>query len=352
MLVKYYGLVFNESDKTWLPRSEFLENGLFRITQPLFLNDKGSESKFFPYYNEFSPADLAWARKKHDKFEVDKSYIPSQDDLEKMFLVPTGVRYGDAFPHLVNQQTGFNNINEFDQYNFEETVKNINNLIVQALSCKLGVLSLSKSDVNEHMWTHYASEGKGIAITFNKNHPFFKTHSAREISYKPEKRASFTYYKGSMRINGEPIKNFILESNHKTFTASIFFELLSKGIDLQNLAVCLLFSKAENWILEDETRIVFDLNLSDEMKEEIIHPNIPESIKINFPHLFNNYHKICLKNIPFDAFDSLVFGYSIDSNTRETLIDMVKANRKLSHLKIKNVSHNIFGKLETNQVTV
>ena len=63
MLVKYYGLVFVHRTNRWSPRVEFISNGLFRMTQPKYLNDKGSEARLWPYFNEFSPADYAWAKK-------------------------------------------------------------------------------------------------------------------------------------------------------------------------------------------------------------------------------------------------------------------------------------------------
>lgn len=64
-------------------------------------------------------------------------------------------------------------MDEYDQLQLTKIAEGINNFLVEALSCHLGILSLSKSDTNEIMWTHYASEGKGLAVTFNKNHPFF-----------------------------------------------------------------------------------------------------------------------------------------------------------------------------------
>ena len=54
-----------------------------------------------------------------------------------------------------------------------QAAERVNSFLVEALSCQLGILSLSKSDTNELMWTYYASEGKGLAVTFNENHAFF-----------------------------------------------------------------------------------------------------------------------------------------------------------------------------------
>ncbi len=350
MLVKYYGLVTNDKEKSSKPRSEFLNNGFFRITQPVFLNDKGSETRLFPYFDEFSPADLVWARKKHDEVQVSIGYEPSQDELERQFLKPIGTRYGEAFPHLVSAQSKFDNIGDLDKHDFEYRVKKINEFIIQALSCKLGVFSLSKTDVNEHMWTHYASEGKGIAVSFDKNHPFFLHNTYRDVSYREEDRASFSYYKGNIRINGQAVDVMHLSSYEDPML--IFSELIHRGVDVQDLANKLLYSKSENWAIEDEVRVVFNLASCEIKKGDIFEPELDGLAKATSPILFESNPEICLKKIPFDAFSSIVFGYDIDPEIKEEIIIQVKDNVELSHLKFKEVSHDIFGKLRTKEIEV
>ena len=173
MLVKYYGLDFNQEKNTWLPRSKFISNGLFRMTQPKYLNDKGSETRLWPYFNKFSPADYAWAKKKHSEFQFSNSHSPSIEFLERFYLKPSGIRYGDSFPHMLSE-AGYSSMNEYDELQLNNIVKKLNNFLVETLSCHLGVFSLSSSDKNELMWTHYASEGKGLAVTFKPEHPFFR----------------------------------------------------------------------------------------------------------------------------------------------------------------------------------
>lgn len=343
MLVKYYGVI-PDAKQVLHPRSELLTNGMFRITQPKFLNDKGSEAKLFPYFNEFSPADIAWARKRYDLMQKDRSYEPSKDELENLFLKPMGIRYGEAFPHMVKQQTKFNTLDDYDKDQFIKSVEKMNSYIIEALSCNIGILSLSKTDNNENMWTHYASEGKGIAITFKKEHLFFLQNPALDVSYTPEKRATLTYYKGSIRINGEPLKNFLSDSCEE-YSLNIL-DLMMKGVDIQNLSERLLFSKAENWVIENEARIIFELKHSDLTKGKLITPNIEDSIKELNPKIFNDYPEICLKKIPFSALDSLVFGYSIDPIAQENILRQVNSNPELSHLRIKKAKHNIYGKID------
>jgi hypothetical protein len=346
VLVKYYGLIFDSDDKNWKPRSEFLSNGLFRMTQPKYLNDKGSEARLWPYFNEFSPADYAWARKEHDKMQTDPFYIPSREELENFFLKPIGRRYGDEFPHLLHQE-GFQSMEDYDKEQLTQAAEKINSFLVEALSTQLGILSLSKSDTNELMWTHYASEGRGLAVTFNPKHPFFSQFPPQDVSYTPDKRASLTYYKGAFRINGLPLKKFNIDNIYNL--KNIMHSLISNGLDPRVLSERLLYSKAEQWHSENESRIVCHLSLCEEKKGSSVEPEL----NIQLPEELSSsacYREIYLKLIPFDAFESIILGYSMSETDKLSIIDLVKNNQKLSHVKIRAAKHNIFGKIEISDI--
>lgn len=343
MLVKYYALVFDQESKNWLPRVEFISNGLFRMTQPKYLNDKGSEARLSPYFNKFSPADYAWARKEHSKIEMNPSYIPSNEELENLFLKPVGVRYGEQFPHML-WEDGFQSIEEYDKENLVKAVQKLNLFLVEALSCKLGVLSLSKSATNELMWTHYASDGKGLAVTFDEEHSFFNQFNPKDVTYTPEKRASLTYYKGTMRINGAPIEHFQLDK----FSNSIetLQSLLSKGIKIEDLSDRLLYSKDKKWAYEEESRIVCPLMFCEEKIGAKVQPDFGLQLPEQVSHLFNEYSEINLKRIPFDAFKLIIFGYGMSQEHKLLIARLVNENHDLSHIGLKEAKHDIFGKLE------
>ena len=347
MFIKYYGLHFNSDIQSTLPRCEFLSNGLFRITQPKYLNDKGSESRFYPYFNEFSPADLAWAKKRYDEIQSNPNCIPSENELIRLFLMPMGERIGDAFPHMFIGEGDFVSMDEYDKSTFLRVVEELNEFIVEALSSTLGVLSLSKTDTNEHMWNTYASEGKGLAITFNENHIFFKENSIKDVSYLPEKRAAFTYFKGFLRLNGEPLKNF--KSSNLSNLHSIFSELKNKNIDIMELTERLMYSKAPHWFYEEEARIVLPLTSCEKTKGKTIYPKFNDKFS-RFPFSKDGYPEVCLKKIPFDVFDSIVFGYAMSNEDKESILNIIKGNSQLSHLKIKQAKHDIYGKISTNEI--
>lgn len=349
MLVKYYGLVFDNGTNSWSPRVEFISNGLFRMTQPKYLNDKGSEARLWPYFNEFSPADYAWAKKEHDKMQIDLSYVPSNEELENFFLKPCGSRYGDHFPHMLAQE-GFNSMEDYDREQLTQAAERVNSFIVEALSCELGILSLSKSDNNELMWTHYASEGRGLAVTFKENHAFFKQHPPKDVSYNPDKRASLTYFKGMLRMNGAPLKKFHVANLGNPL--GVMQSLSDNGIDIIDFSERLLYSKAKQWSHEDEARIVCPLMYCEEKVGPIVQPDFGVELSNELSPMFQSYSEINLKRIPFDAFESLIFGFSMSEFDKSAITELVRKNENLSHLKLRVAKHNIYGNIEIKDIAV
>lgn len=342
MLVKYYGLSFDEEKKTWSPRSDFIENGLFRMTQPKYLNDQASESRVHVYFNEFSPSDYEWAKKKHRINQLDPSYIPSKTELETWCLKPVGSRYGDEFPHLLNQD-GFSSMEDFDKDQLIQIAEKINSFLVEVMSCHIGVFSLSKSEKNLHMWTHYAQEGRGLAVIFNETHPFFKQYKPKDINYKSEKRVSLTYYKGSLRLDGSPLKNFRDYDLNSPYGVTQLIQ--DNNIDTETLSERLLYSKGEEWLNENEARIICPLKSCEAHKDKIVDPDFGVELSEEEAEKFRHY-EISLKKIPFDAIESIVLGYRMSELDKVFIKEQVKKNEKLCHVKLRVAKLNVFGKVE------
>ena len=57
--------------------------------------------------------------------------------------------------------------------------------LMARLSDNLGVLSLSRTEDNLLMWSHYADEGKGLVIGFDEEHEFFKQPDLAGRSTRP-----------------------------------------------------------------------------------------------------------------------------------------------------------------------
>lgn len=329
MLVKYFGLIPNH-DGEMAPRSSFLSDGLFRFTQPKYLNDQGSESKLYPYYNEYSPADLEWAKQQHIQ---DGGSINSQQDedfVKDIYLSRAkDDRCGNILPHLVQTQLGFNSLDDFDKEQVRLKVAKLNSDIIEGISAKVGIFSLCKSITNELMWTHYASEGQGVAIVFKSEHEFFKKNTVSDMSYKSSDRASVTYYKGVWRLNGLRMKDW-----QSINCRSKYEDIIHK----------LLFSKDSKWSYEDETRVISLLEDCERNFGNIIEYSDKKSGE-RLP-----YYEINLKKIPFEAFDTLVFGKNISTKHKAKIINNISDNPLLNHLRLKTVKYNIFGQLEVTDI--
>lgn len=352
MLVKYLGTILNTEGHTYA-RSDFLENGLFRITQPKYLNDKGSEARFYPYFEEFSPADIEYARKCFRQFNVGNTEYPSNDELIKLHLEPAGRRYSiEEFPTLL-AFTDYISVEDYRRavkQQLYDTVEKFNKFIVEALSCHIGVFSLSKRIDNDQMWTHYASEGRGVALSFKETHSFFHTFKPMEVSYNKSDRASITCYKGDIRINGEYAKSYEIREQ---FEFKDFFKLyLENKMKYEELFKKLLFTKAPQWMHEMESRIVIPLNYSDKKLQNLIEPDFEDKIPEHFSSVFPKYSEVCLKKIPFDAFDTLFFGYAMSEKDKERIIKLIKSNENLQHLQVKQMYYNIYGSLEFENINL
>ena len=61
-----------------------------------------------------------------------------QNEELEFYLRPVGRRYGEDFPHLLKNE-GFESMEEFDYAELCKIATSINNYLVEALSCQLGV---------------------------------------------------------------------------------------------------------------------------------------------------------------------------------------------------------------------
>lgn len=307
MLVKYIS-----SDRT-----EFLENGLFRITQPQYLNDPSGEGVFTPFFNKFSDADLKYAYKKYQNSIFYDGPDVSNDFLIKYYLLPNGDRYSiDEFPSLkgFDEFDGFNNMEEYDRHHAINFIKHINTNLLQALNNLVGIFSLTDSLTNLEMWLRYGQHGKGFIISFDSSHSFFKSYKIQKVKYSDAERASISYYEGMIRINGIPIPNKLTNADE---ISKYYFQ----NINHQDFFKRLLLTKHERWKSENEYRIIFNLSNHDEIKS-------------------NN---IYLKKIPFKCFEALTFGWDVTEDDINKIKQIAKKNPELSHLKFKQVK---YGELE------
>lgn len=298
-------------------RTEFLENGLFRITQPKYLNDPSGEGVFTPFFNNFSDADIQFAYKEYQNSTFYDGSNVSNDFLIKNFLLPSGERYSiDEFPSLrgFDEFNGFNTMDEYDRFHATNFIQHINTNLLKTLNNLVGIFSLTKSLTNLEMWLRYGQHGKGFAISFDSNHSFFKNYKIQKVKYNDNQRASISYYEGIIRINGIPIPNDLKNADG---ISKYYFQ----NLNLQDFFARLLLTKHDRWRSESEYRIVFNLSDHDEIKA----------------------HNIYLKKFPFSCFEALTFGWDVSEEDINKIKQIANKNPELSHLKFKQVK---YGQLE------
>lgn len=340
MIYKYLGEAVDSSSGTFGPRATCLGDGLFRITQPALLNDKTSEFRAAVYFNEFSPADYEWARQEERKYQLEPSYQPSNDELERMFLKPFGVHYGEAMPHLWTSHERFRSMDEFDQAHVEEIAGRINSAAVGIFSTLFGVLSLCEEPANKLMWTHYGSEGRGLAVGFDEKHAFFARAGLRRVSYEAADRASITYFKGTVRLNGR----WMLPDPD----GSRFVGLIQDQRELRSMMDRFVYAKEAIWSYEREQRLLVPLSQRDSevTSAGVFHPSsLPPDLAAKFASILPSEPKICLKRIPFDAFTEVLLGYDVSSDSEMRVRQLLERNSELEHVVLKRMRVNAFGEL-------
>lgn len=339
MLYKYLGEASEPNSNVMRPRASCLRNGLFRITQPALLNDKTSEFRAAVYFNKFAPADYEWAREEERKFQVDPSYTPSKEELEQLFLRPIGVRYGEAMPHLWAGHEKYRSMEEFDRAQIEEIAGRINRTVVGIASALLGVLSLCEDPADKLMWTHYAAEGRGLAIGFDETHPFFASAGLKPVSYDIADRASITYFKGTVRINGRWV---LPDGDGRRWQ-----ELIVNHREVRKMFEKFVYAKEANWFYEREQRVVVPLSQRDSEGDPnvLFHPSLDPEVAALVEPFLPRHPLVCLKRIPFEAFREVLLGYETSATSEQGVRELLQQNPDLRHVSLKRVRVSVFGDL-------
>ena len=289
IIYKFYGI--NTKSEISMPRISWADNYLFRFTQPDKLNDPFEVHPRL-LFNQYSNEDyqVAYDMALKSNFFQDVQDI-TKERLEKLFLDPfPSKRIGDIRPwpqYIEEYNKTFNSFEEFDRYEAELLLKNF----LYNVNHIRGIFSLTKTKRNLLMWSHYASEHKGIALGFDSNHPFFR-NNLYEVLYTKE-RLSISAVKGWIRING--------------YTQDEF----------PNNDITTFLRKPTCWSYEKELRMVKFLSESD-----------------------NESNGIYLFRIPPNAIKQLILGARMNKVVKEKLISKIQNNNKLNHIKIYQASLN------------
>ncbi|HIC4279328.1 TPA: hypothetical protein ACW37I_004416 [Salmonella enterica subsp. enterica serovar Virchow] len=107
----------------------------------------------------------------------------------------------------------------------------------------------------------------------------------------------------------------------------------------------LLYTKGEEWLPENESRIIFPLADCERKIGSIVSPSIDDCLLNEYPDVFHDYHEINLKKIPFSAFKQITLGYNMTEKDKNIILDKVSSNKELSHVNVLHSKLDIYGKV-------
>jgi hypothetical protein len=294
----------------YTPNLKFLDNGLFRFSQPAALDD---DREALPglMVNAYSKEDIAAA-----KVSAVRDSFPGMPDEELVawFLTPFGQRMDEkSFPGLwpfhqpALRNKPFESSDEYDRAIAERAVELANALANRTI----GIFSLTE-DYNETMWDRYANYHQGVCIAFNLQHAYFIANPPERILYSDEP-VQVTINHGWVRLGGQTVaKESILRGEMDFLPRELFFR------------------KRIGWQYQKEWRIIKLLCHADEVSADVNHTT-------SAIHLFS---------IPPEAISGITFGCSADNTSIERALWVIKEDSRWGHLWIRRRACSPTGVIE------
>lgn len=283
----------------YMSHCAFLENSLFRFSQPSALNDP-EEALPHVRYGRYAPEDYEHARLEAQRYG---NYDISDEELEAMHLNPYPARRFDekAFPDLWPaylkelRQEPFYTIEEFDRFLAERAVQ----LFRESANRSIGIFSLSACADN-HMWAYYSSDHAGIAVVFDTTHDFFRDNGALcPVSYSDEPIYVSTQL-GLIRVAGQQLRQ----------------EDVVRG-QVGDIPRPLYLRKRPNWQHEQEWRIVRPLHEAVTVK----------SADMPYP--------VYLFRVPPESISAIIIGYKASDEVVGNIQRQVNGNSIWRHLTLQ-----------------
>jgi hypothetical protein len=282
------------------PSSRFLDDSLFRFSQPSALNDP-HEALPELLISEYSEEDLRAARA---KVAADGMRDIDDDMLINFFLksFPSARMDEKSFPGLWPareprlREAPFDSLRELDKAVAERLLE----LTIGEADKSFGILSLSESN-HEALWAYYANDHSGLCITFNAEHEYFENSNILSVEYSA-RPIYISSNDGWLRFGGHTVSRDDVLNGKLKF---IPLELLGR--------------KQMPWSHEKEWRLVRSLLEADKI--------IPQTDGISPP--------ICLFRIPPEAISGLTFGYKASHATIESVSRSIHHDPKWHHLKVR-----------------
>lgn len=156
---------------------------------------------------------------------------------------------------------------------------------------KFGILCLSETNDNLTMWAHYADSHRGFLIGFDSNSTFFNQKLSETDTIRFVRPVTYANKRSPLTLLNENIT----EDDAGEGLISQFF-----------------FTKSRHWEEEKEWRMILPLKDSSRVENEL--------------YLFQ---------VPENAITEVILGCKMQQEEKEKILDVIKKNKKLSHIKIK-----------------
>jgi hypothetical protein len=294
----------------YAPSLKFLDNGLFRFSQPAALND-AYEALPGLMINTYSNEDIATAKARSVR---DGLHGISDKKLAALFLMPSGRRMDEkSFPGLwpfhqpALRNEPFESLDEYDKAIAERAVE-----MAKALANRtIGIFSLTES-YHETMWAHYADDNRGVCITFDPQHAYFAANRPERILYTDEP-VKVTINQGQVRFCGYCVdKKSILRGELDFVPRELF---LRKQIP---------------WQYEKEWRITKFLCDATEISAS------SDSMG----------QAVCLFEIPTRAISGITFGWRADDTSIQQALRVIEKDPRWNHLWVRRRARSLTDVIE------
>lgn len=280
----------------YMKDDRFLDNGMFRFTQPASLNDV-ADARPVLLRDQYAPEDWAAATAVAGQNGIQRL---GRDGLEDIFLTPypAGRFCETSFPGLWPaheprlRAEPFTSIDELDQAVAERAVQ----LCLEQTNRSALVFSLSTAVASEMMHAYYGNDHKGLEVRFRSEHPFFADR-LHPIKYSDDP-VHVSLNHGWVRLFGQTIRTEdILNGN------------------LPGPPLELLLRKSNEWRHEKEMRL---LRRPDEAYTVAEDPD-PRG------------NPVFLFEVPSDAVHSIVLGYDTQW---EAVLEKISGSSRWSSVEV------------------
>ncbi|HQZ24108.1 MAG TPA: DUF2971 domain-containing protein [Flavobacterium sp.] len=232
-------------------RIDILENKNIRFTQARYLNDPFESLPFISKL--MSDIDSS------DFYKKSIDPIIKETGNRKLSINDIPIEFRNEIPKevidfistiTINQ--GLSLIPEFHPENLtkklfsssaEETKINYSEKLKESWNKLFGILSLTQTNDNITMWSHYAKNHEGFVIEFDPDNKFFNKKRNENDAFGFLREVKYSEKRPDIELIGlqKPENEFV-----------------------EFIATNILFTKSQDWSNEEELRLVIDLSTSDD----------------------------------------------------------------------------------------